>query len=128
MSSAGSRLQHGSERPSIPEEHMHSSLIRDRLQQRRKELQTRTEHIDSDLRGEAIPAEDGFADQAAAHANDPVLQAIQKSAGTELEQIDIALRRIEAGRYEHCARCGVPIGKERLEALPYATTCTACAS
>jgi DnaK suppressor protein len=107
---------------------MQSSLVRDRLQQRRKELQSRTEHIDSDLRGEAMPVEGGFADHAAAHANDTVLAAIQTSTESEIEQIDTALRRIEAGRYEHCASCGAPIGQERLEALPYATICMSCAS
>jgi DnaK suppressor protein len=106
---------------------MHSDPVRDRLLQRRKELQTRTEDIDVDLRGEAAPAESGFADQATAHANDTVLEAIQMSAGSELEQIDIALRRLNEGRYERCIKCGAPIGTARLAALPYATTCMDCA-
>jgi DnaK suppressor protein len=107
---------------------MHNHQIRDRLQQRRNELQTRSEHIGSDLRGEAAHAEGGFADQATIHANDIVLQAIRASTDSEILQIDMALHRIDEGRYERCATCGGPIGRERLEALPYATTCMACTS
>ena len=106
---------------------MHSDAARDRLQQRRRELQERAERIHSDLRGEAIPVEGGFSEQATAHANDTVLEAIQASAQVELEQIDNALRRIEEGCYERCTRCGGAIGQARLEAIPYATTCMACA-
>jgi DnaK suppressor protein len=126
--SAGSWLQHGKQATVTPEENMHSSPVRERLQQRRKELQARTEHIDTDLRAEAIPGEGGFADQATAHANDTVLEAIQSSTESEIEQIDLALRRINEGRYGHCTGCGALIGQARLDALPYATTCVGCAS
>jgi DnaK suppressor protein len=106
---------------------MHTSQIRDRLEQRRSELRARTVHIGSDLRGEAAPAAGSFADQASAHANDPVLEGIRESAEAELAQIDKALRRITDGRYERCESCGGPIEKDRLQALPYATTCVSCA-
>jgi DnaK suppressor protein len=107
---------------------MLTNPVRDRLLQRRDELSIRTDHIVSDLRDEATAVEGGFADRAVAHANDPVLLAIRESAQGELQQIDQALRRIDEGRYERCETCGKPIGRERLEALPYASTCVACAS
>lgn len=44
-----------------------------------------------------------------------------------LSQIESAVRRIEKGVYGLCERCGVAILPERLEVLPYATTCLACA-
>lgn len=37
-----------------------------------------------------------------------------------------ALSRIKDGRYGTCARCEEPIGRERLEAVPYASLCLAC--
>jgi DnaK suppressor protein len=50
---------------------------------------------------------------------------------TELEvrsaAIDRALRRIEAGDYGACIRCGLPIGFDRLDALPAAELCITCA-
>lgn len=37
-----------------------------------------------------------------------------------------ALRRVDAGTYGQCESCAGPIGHERLEAVPYATSCIAC--
>jgi DnaK suppressor protein len=108
-------------------EDMHGNQVRDRLQQRRNELHARSGHIDSDLRGGSVPVEGGFADQAAAHGNDAVLEAIRESAETELRQIDNALQRIADGSYERCDNCGSSIGQERLNAVPYATKCIVCA-
>ena len=46
---------------------------------------------------------------------------------TTLEQVDLALGRIEAGTYGKCEDCGQPIAKARLQALPYTPTCIDCA-
>lgn len=43
------------------------------------------------------------------------------------EQARVALDRLEAGRYGSCEVCGSAIAKERLEALPWAVRCVACA-
>jgi DnaK suppressor protein len=40
-----------------------------------------------------------------------------------MERIDKALARIEEGTYGLCDRCGKPIEKLRLKALPYANLC-----
>jgi RNA polymerase-binding protein DksA len=45
-----------------------------------------------------------------------------------LLEIDHALRRIEEGTYGICEVGGEPIVKERLEAIPWARCCVACAS
>jgi DnaK suppressor protein len=107
---------------------MQYTQVRERLQRRRDELDTRNVRIGTDLRGAEAPVEGGFADQAAAHANDAVLDAIRDSAQAELQQIDHALRRLSAGQYGRCEACGGPIGQERLEAVPYASTCSGCAA
>jgi DnaK suppressor protein len=44
----------------------------------------------------------------------------------ELDQIDYALERIEAGSYGVCEECEKPINAERLRALPFASLCVAC--
>lgn len=44
-----------------------------------------------------------------------------------LAQIEAAVRRIEQGVYGMCERCGQAINPDRLQALPYATTCVNCA-
>jgi RNA polymerase-binding protein DksA len=44
-----------------------------------------------------------------------------------LSQIGDALTRIEAGTYGRCERCGQDIPAGRLQAVPYAALCVACA-
>lgn len=43
-------------------------------------------------------------------------------------EIEAAIRRVDAGTYGWCQRCGEPIGEARLEALPGARTCITCAA
>ena len=40
-----------------------------------------------------------------------------------IQRIDKALARIDEGSYGLCERCGKPIEKARLKALPYASLC-----
>ncbi|GAB7002636.1 hypothetical protein JCM18899A_01070 [Nocardioides sp. AN3] len=47
-------------------------------------------------------------------------------ARQRLEDADAAMRRLEAGTYGVCERCGRPIPTERLEARPTARTCVSC--
>jgi len=44
-----------------------------------------------------------------------------------LHKVEHALTRIDTGEYGICESCGVAIPVARLEVLPYATTCVACA-
>jgi len=48
---------------------------------------------------------------------------LEENAEQVLQEIDGALKRIESGEYGTCARCGKPIGEERLEARPWAALC-----
>jgi RNA polymerase-binding protein DksA len=43
-----------------------------------------------------------------------------------LDKVDSALRRIRNGSYGSCERCGKPIDKARLKALPYSVLCIDC--
>lgn len=54
-------------------------------------------------------------------------QALHGNADDLVDRIDAALARLDEGTYGVCERCGRPIAEERLEALPYATTCIECA-
>lgn len=56
------------------------------------------------------------------------IAALLADARHELTEIDAAVARRSAGSYGICERCGRPIAAERLEALPAARTCLACAS
>jgi RNA polymerase-binding transcription factor DksA len=48
-------------------------------------------------------------------------------ASETLDDIEHALSRLDAGTYGTCEACGQAIPRERLEAIPHASTCVACA-
>jgi RNA polymerase-binding protein DksA len=54
--------------------------------------------------------------------------ALVDQARAHLAAVEEAFAQLEAGTYGRCVSCGDEIGAERLEALPVATTCFACAS
>jgi RNA polymerase-binding transcription factor DksA len=43
-------------------------------------------------------------------------------------QVGAALERISGGSYGTCETCGQPIGRARLDVVPYAAECAPCAS
>ena len=56
------------------------------------------------------------------------LLGLLEGARSDLDAVERAEQRLAAGTYGHCLRCGAPIPVERLDALPAAETCLACAS
>jgi DnaK suppressor protein len=56
------------------------------------------------------------------------VDAVLGMTRTHLAELDLALTRVQDGTYGNCQTCSRPIGQERLEAQPAATTCVACAS
>lgn len=98
--------------------------IKKQLQQQLKELGAKVEEIEDDLR---TPRSASWEDRATEIEGDEVLDALEGSAMAEIDEIQAALRRIDEGTYEICARCGDEIGEKRLGALPYATQCIRCA-
>jgi DnaK suppressor protein len=53
--------------------------------------------------------------------------AIHDQLLQQVESIDAALARLADGTYGVCEVCGIDIAPERLEAIPWAATCVACA-
>lgn len=56
---------------------------------------------------------------------DSVCEIMAVGAST-INQIDIALTKLDQGTYGACEDCGEPISFDRLEALPFAILCIAC--
>jgi DnaK suppressor protein len=52
--------------------------------------------------------------------------ALRDKAEKELELVEAALTRLDAGTFGRCLRCGGEIAAGRLEALPWAAYCIAC--
>lgn len=59
-------------------------------------------------------------------ALETALTALDEQSRREVEEIQAALSRIEAGTYGTCEVCGEAISPERLEALPMARRCIDC--
>jgi DnaK suppressor protein len=55
-----------------------------------------------------------------------LLDRLDERTKREIEAIDRALTRIEAGSYGRCEGCGKAIPVVRLLAVPAATTCLVC--
>lgn len=69
--------------------------------------------------------DDDPADTGRANLERERAQSLALNARRILVQIEDALKRMDAGTYGTCDRCGDPIEPARLEALPYATLCLA---
>jgi DnaK suppressor protein len=54
--------------------------------------------------------------------------ALSAQARAAVDEIDRALAKLDVGTYGICERCGEPIKRARLKALPYASLCIACKS
>ncbi len=50
-----------------------------------------------------------------------------RSEGESLAEVAAALNRIDRGTFGRCEGCGKPVSKARLDALPHARFCIACA-
>jgi RNA polymerase-binding transcription factor DksA len=56
------------------------------------------------------------------------LVALLENARARVTEVDAAVSRLDSAAYGVCERCGRPIARERLVALPTARTCIACAT
>lgn len=90
---------------------------RDRVRGQLREL-----HADDDS------FDEGFADTSQVTAERGEIEALTSSLNESLHDLDDALAKLDAGTYGQCERCGAAIGEARLEAMPAARLCIACAS
>jgi RNA polymerase-binding protein DksA len=76
----------------------------------------------SDLSGD-VGVDDESADAGTATFEREKELSIEQNVRDLLQKIDRALKRIETGTYGICERCGKPIEKARIKALPYVDLC-----
>ena len=88
-----------------------------------------TSHLKTELSELEAPDKHHLADleemASDTHDTDSVCEIMAVGANT-IDQIDLALAKIEDGTYGVCEDCGNHISFERLEALPFATLCIEC--
>ncbi len=72
--------------------------------------------------------EQGFAEADSIGVERDRLQSLQALSRQRLDDVDAAVRRLDAGAYGACRTCRRPIPVARLEAVPEASQCVSCAS
>ena len=100
------------------------ATIRAELEKKLDELTARVENIEHDL---SEPGSGDWEELALEREDSEVLSTVGNLSLREMEQIKLAIHKIDAGQYGICAACGNKIAPQRLEALPFATTCIRCA-
>jgi RNA polymerase-binding transcription factor DksA len=111
---------------------------RAQLTEEREHLLAQLGHIGRAPRGdEAKGAEgehgrlsfdEGFADSGQVTAERGEVDALATNLLEGLREVDDALAKFADGTYGKCESCGEQIGEARLEAMPSARFCIACAS
>lgn len=104
--------------------------LRERLTEERDQLEAQLASIveesfaatQSDMTGD-VGLDDESADAGTATFEREKDLSIENNVRDLLRKIDGALRRMDDGTYGLCERCGKPIEKARLKALPYADLC-----
>jgi DnaK suppressor protein len=104
--------------------------FRDRLVEEQGELQAQLNELEessfktpqSDLSGE-VGFDEEYADAGTATFERERDLSLENNIKDLLDKIGKALERIENGTFGICERCGRPIEKARLKALPYASLC-----
>lgn len=96
----------------------------DALNARLQELDSRVRKINAEI---CSPEDADMSEQAVMDEDDEPLEALGEAGHAEISRIKSALSRIENGSYGICTSCGGAIHIGRLEALPSAALCIACA-
>jgi DnaK suppressor protein len=106
------------------------SELKDRLVAERRQLQEQFDELEessfganqSDLTGE-MGFDEEYADAGTATFERERDLSLVNNLRDLMDRIDKALAKIDEGTYGLCDRCGKPIEKLRLKALPYANLC-----
>ena len=97
--------------------------IRDELEARKAELETRLTRIKS---LNTLPLNQSSKERAMEINDGDVLTELEKEGRDELNAIDRCLRLMEQGEYGVCTDCGDSIPLKRLKAVPYTAFCVRC--
>jgi DnaK suppressor protein len=102
-------------------------LLRDQLQEERERVR---EQLNNLGRGDAadLDFDENFADSGQVTAERGEVDALSGQLTETLQDIEDALAKFDAGTYGECESCHQRIPEARLEAMPAARLCIACAS
>ena len=101
--------------------------IRKQLLERRDELNQLINKVTDHVCHTDSPLPSDFSEQAVERENEEVMDALGAASRVELSQINRTLARMDEGEYGICSSCGAEIPEARLEIVPHAEFCVACA-
>ncbi len=104
--------------------------LRKRLEQERTELRRQFDDIEESTFGNAqseisgeVSFDEEYADSGTFTFERERDLSLTNNIRDLMEKVDRALAKLDEGTYGLCERCGRPIEKARIKALPYATLC-----
>jgi RNA polymerase-binding transcription factor DksA len=106
--------------------------LRTRLEEERGRLANAVEFLERDNKGSledelgeigAGGTDNHLGDMATATYDRELEEGLEAGAQQTLEDVELALRKLDDGTYGICEICGKPIGAERLTAMPWARFC-----
>jgi DnaK suppressor protein len=95
------------------------------LEQKEKIVRTLSEFYNESKEVETDIAQD-VVDKAESSYTKEFLLSLSDAEREQLRLLDAALRRLETSGFGLCQMCGKPIGKKRLNALPWTPYCINC--
>jgi RNA polymerase-binding transcription factor DksA len=112
---------------------MNKKLLKERLKKERAALEKQLETFatrDPKLKGDwdtRFPDFDGSMEEAADEVEEYASRLpVEFSLETRIKDINLALEKLERGKYGKCENCGRKIDGKRLEIHPAARTCMKC--
>lgn len=110
--------------------------LRELLLKERKRVMEELNWVESNYIGKSQKDASGGTSRYSMHPADRGTDSIEQekaymigsASGRVLEDIDEALENLEKEGFGACVSCGQPIGRERLEVVPYAKLCISCKS
>ena len=106
-----------------------ADAIRGELQKRRRAILQTTQRAAAELEALRSAERDPEFEEGAQTEHEAfTLSRLGETQRREIQQIDAALARLEAGEYGLCVDCEQEIDPRRLKALPYALLCAECAT
>lgn len=109
-------------------------LSKELLATARERLQEEMEHDEKELAelgatpdgSVEVGFDEGFADAAQTTSERAKVISLIEGLQQRMDDVRVALGKIEKGTYGLCERCGEEITHERLEAIPAARLCISC--
>jgi DnaK suppressor protein len=111
----------------VPDDQLLDTL-RAALERQRADLRSEIEHQGADPDTDELTFTDdpGFSDRSHSTEERSRLLSVVRALRSNLQDVERAISKMEAGTYGICERCGAEISPDRLEAIPWTVLCIDC--